>query len=223
MTEFELNDVIAGFKGRSFSTLQFAKKLEIKYPDIWESIVKQYGEGGKGAGKPYSAYSRVAHYLDKQANSGQIVKLDYRDAPSEWGSPIIRYWAENKENSGAQDYPDEIKNPGAVIEGAKKTVTVNRYERDASARKACIEKWGVNCFVCGFDFERAYGAIGAGFIHVHHLKPLSEIGEEYELNPVDDLRPLCPNCHAMTHRRVPAISIKEVKELLNYEVTRRLS
>ncbi len=41
----------------------------------------------------------------------------------------------------------------------------------------------------------------SGFIHVHHLKPQSSRGGEYEIDPVLDLVPVCPNCHAVMHRR----------------------
>ena len=99
-------------------------------------------------------------------------------------------------------------------EGAKRKVTVNAYERNFIARKKCINKYGFNCFICGFNFQKTYGEIGKEFIHVHHLKPLSEIQEEYEVNPIEDLRPVCPNCHAMLHRKIPAYSIDEIKDIL---------
>jgi len=89
--------------------------------------------------------------------------------------------------------PEEITSPGDVFEGARTTITVNAYERDPTARKRCIEKWGLACVACGFDFGRKFGALGEGFIHVHHLVPLSSIGSEYKLNPEQDLRPVCPN------------------------------
>lgn len=113
--------------------------------------------------------------------------------------------------------PEEIDYDEAatVTEGAKQTIQVNVYERDPNARRKCIAKWGVKCSVCSFDFAERYGVLGEGFIHVHHLKPLGEIGEQYELNPVFDLRPVCPNCHAMLHRKKPAISIEELARLLN--------
>ncbi len=181
------------------------------FPDSWNLIVEKYGEGGKGAGKSYTAFSRLAQHLNQRNNNGNLDKLDYRPAPPEWGSPVIRYWAEDKSQLGAQDFPEEIVIPEGIIEGAKKSIIVNSYERNSKAKAICIEKWGIKCFICDFDFEETYGAIGAGFIHVHHLKPISEIGEEYELNPQDDLRPLCPNCHSMVHRKVPVISIEELK------------
>lgn len=106
--------------------------------------------------------------------------------------------------------PEEIDEDEAqtVFEGASRSVRVNVYERDPSARRKCIAKWGLKCSVCSFDFAERYGELGEGFIHVHHLKPLGEVGEQYELNPITDLRPVCPNCHAMLHRKMPALSIE---------------
>jgi 5-methylcytosine-specific restriction protein A len=107
--------------------------------------------------------------------------------------------------------PEEIESePQGVIEGAKKQITVNIYERDPNARRKCIAYWKARCVVCEFNFGSVYGELGKGYIHVHHLKPLAEIGEEYVLDPVNDLRPVCPNCHAMLHRRKPALSIDEL-------------
>lgn len=111
-------------------------------------------------------------------------------------------------------YADEIDVTKNYVEGAARQITVNVHERSAEARTVCINHFGLNCCACGFNFEKTYGKIGSGFIHVHHLKSLSEIGKNYRLNPIDDLRPVCPNCHAMLHRRKPAYSIDELKQAM---------
>ncbi|MND65181.1 HNH endonuclease [Agrobacterium tumefaciens] len=98
------------------------------------------------------------------------------------------------------------------IEGALKEIKVNGYERDRRARQACIDHYGTDCQVCGLDFESRYGEIGAGFIHVHHVVPLASIGEQYEVDPVKDLIPVCPNCHAMLH--LGASSVSDLKRRL---------
>ena len=86
-------------------------------------------------------------------------------------------------------------------EGNRVSVTTNRYERDPKARTACIKHYGHVCFVCGFDFEKVYGDRGKGFIEVHHLSPLSELGgSKISIDPIQDMRPLCSNCHSMIHR-----------------------
>jgi len=114
-----------------------------------------------------------------------------------------------------QVLPEEVIGTDTYIEGATKVVTVNKYERDAKARKRCIAHFGCECQVCGFDFEKVYGDLGKGYIHVHHIVPLSEIGEEYEVNPEKDLVPLCPNCHAMIHRTQSAKSLCDLKLKIN--------
>jgi len=105
-------------------------------------------------------------------------------------------------------YPDDVAE--TFFEGAKKQITVNKYERNKTARDKCIDHYGCFCSVCGIDFEKIYGEIGKDFIHVHHIKPISEIGIEYELDPVKDLRPICPNCHSMVHRTKSAIPIDDL-------------
>jgi 5-methylcytosine-specific restriction endonuclease McrA len=117
----------------------------------------------------------------------------------------------------AQDtrlYPDEVDSSGPYSEGAVHQVTVNAYERDAEARKKCIAHYGARCFVCGFDFQLVYGTFAKGFIHVHHIIPLSQIGDTYEVHPLNDLRPVCPNCHAIIHLGGNCRSIDEVKQSL---------
>lgn len=101
---------------------------------------------------------------------------------------------------------------GHFPEGAVRRVTVNRYERDRRARAACIGHHGTACSVCGFDFEKCYGRLGRGLIHVHHLTELSAVGPGYNVDPVKDLRPICPNCHAMVHREIPALSITQLRK-----------
>jgi len=109
--------------------------------------------------------------------------------------------------------PDEIP-PGEYLEGNVHRITVNKYERDRSARRVCLEYYGSKCTVCDLSFESRYGTIGAGYIHVHHLVPISQVGEGYSVDPVEDLRPICPNCHAMIHRRSPPLSIEELRKEL---------
>jgi 5-methylcytosine-specific restriction enzyme A len=108
---------------------------------------------------------------------------------------------------------DEIAATG-LFEGTVTTVTVNAYERNPEARAQCIAHYGPVCVVCGFDFGTVYGNVAEGFIHVHHLKPLSEIGEEYEVDPVADLRPVCPNCHAVIHLGGEGRSIEDVQAMM---------
>lgn len=110
--------------------------------------------------------------------------------------------------------PDEIPGSDKLYEGIGRQVTVNAYERNPVARTRCIEAHGSSCCVCGFDFGAIYGPAAAGFVHVHHITPLALIGTRYEVDPVQDLRPVCPNCHAVIHMVHPPRSIEEVKKML---------
>jgi len=105
-------------------------------------------------------------------------------------------------------------NPEGLPEGGSVRVLVNRYERNQANRMVCLEIQGYTCLACGFNFQEVYGPTGEGFIHVHHVTPVSELVAGYVINPAKDLVPLCPNCHAMAHRSCPPLSIAELKELL---------
>jgi hypothetical protein len=110
--------------------------------------------------------------------------------------------------------PEEVPNGSTYSEGSVQQILVNRYERDPRAREECIRHYGATCFLCGFEFLAEYGEVMAGFIHVHHLRPLSGVGPDYQVDPVQDLRPVCPNCHAVLHRREPPYSLEEVRQFL---------
>jgi 5-methylcytosine-specific restriction protein A len=103
---------------------------------------------------------------------------------------------------------------GELEEGERLRVEVNRYERDARARERCLAHHGRRCAVCDLDFGERYGTIGEGFIHVHHVRPLSTSAGSISVDPVRDLQPVCPNCHAMLHRRLAPYTIVELRELL---------
>jgi 5-methylcytosine-specific restriction protein A len=87
-------------------------------------------------------------------------------------------------------------------------ITLSRYERNPFARQQCIDAHGLSCVVCGFNFEETYGDIGRDFIHIHQVQSSGEMA------PVEDLRPVCANCHAMIHRRGEALSIEEMRRIL---------
>lgn len=102
----------------------------------------------------------------------------------------------------------------AFVEGTPNHTMQTKYERNPFARKVCIEHFGLSCSVCDFNFEDVYGELGKGFIHVHHLTQVSKIGKQYIVDPIKDLIPVCPNCHAMLHRRKEGISLQELKSLI---------
>ena len=96
-------------------------------------------------------------------------------------------------------------------EGGRIDVSVSVIERNPENRRKCIEHYGTICRVCGFNFNEVYGAdIAKGFIHVHHHERLADAGEK-AVDPITDMSPLCPNCHAAAHFKTPPFTIGELK------------
>ena len=111
----------------------------------------------------------------------------------------------------------EYENTGNEMkEGNKEYIVSSKYERNPKARAACLAAHGTACSVCGIDFGKAYGAAFDGMIEVHHIVPLSQIGKEYVVDPVKDLIPVCPNCHAALHSKKDGVyTVSELKALKN--------
>lgn len=97
------------------------------------------------------------------------------------------------------------------IEGERRTLVHDVHERDPRARRACIEARGTRCAACGLSFAERYGALGAGFIEVHHLTPIAHAEGARPVDPARDLVPVCPNCHRMLHREDPPLAPEELR------------
>ena len=127
-----------------------------------------------------------------------------------------------KANASVFRLPEEIviEDSKGLTEGAKKTITVNAYERNPEARALCINHYKaqnngrIKCEICGFDFGKVYGEDFSEKIHIHHLKEISSIGEEYVVDAVADLLPVCPNCHMIAHSKTPAYTPDEIREMI---------
>jgi 5-methylcytosine-specific restriction protein A len=108
----------------------------------------------------------------------------------------------------------EVPSASVLTEGGMKAIELTTYERNAEARRLCIAHYGPTCQACGLQYEQKYGAIGADLIHVHHVTPLSAIGESYRVDPIRDLIPLCATCHHVAHRRNPPYSVAEIRRAI---------
>lgn len=153
----------------------------------------------------------VATEADVRKIDGRLLDTDMPDGSRRNCKSALNAYLQFHADSKLVDvsvYPDEIERH---FEGLLKQVTVNKFERNTKARKACIEHYKAICQVCNFSFAEIYGDIGRDFIHVHHIVPLSDIEEEYQVDPIKDLVPVCPNCHAMIHRKSPPYSVEELQ------------
>ena len=125
-----------------------------------------------------------------------------------------------KQNDTPIHYADEMEADIEHHEGAITECKYRRRIRNREARNRCIDIKGCKCTVCNFDFEAVYGEFGKGFIHVHHITPMAEREGKYFVDIQDDLVPVCPNCHAMLHKRIDDryLSIEDLSKIFNNDI-----
>jgi predicted HNH restriction endonuclease len=121
-----------------------------------------------------------------------------------------------------EDFDENI----LITEGVRKYISQNTniYVRSLKLREYAInyftEKGKLKCSCCSFDFYDFYGDIGKNFIEIHHIKPIfkyenEDITKTLE-NAVQNLVPLCSNCHRMIHKnRKTPLSISELNKNIN--------
>lgn len=86
-------------------------------------------------------------------------------------------------------------------------------ENDPDTRLEVLKVHGLDCWICGFNYESSYGELGKGLIQVHYK------GKEVktEVNLVEDFIPLCGNCHAMVHMMEDSgAGIKDLKDYVRF-------
>ena len=99
-------------------------------------------------------------------------------------------------------------------EGELTRIYCNSYSRSARNRARCLEAYGYTCRACLLTPESIYGQLGRSVIHVHHRTPVSMMESVSKVDPVQDLVPLCPNCHNFAHKRTPPFSPEEIQSVL---------
>ena len=110
-----------------------------------------------------------------------------------------------------------------VLEGKANIKTSKTKERSKMLREAAVKYYTVDdrikCCACGFDFTEKYGEHGAGYIQIHHEKPIYQYSDEgfstYIKEAILNTKPLCANCHCMIHRnKTHMLEIEELKEII---------
>lgn len=101
------------------------------------------------------------------------------------------------------------------VEGELTESLIKKRERSSRNRLLCLSIHGDQCGVCRADPKTKYGSELGSILEVHHIEPLAEVGTAKAYNPSIDLIPLCPNCHRAIHKRKPAYTPDELKELLD--------
>jgi 5-methylcytosine-specific restriction protein A len=145
--------------------------------------------------------------------SGISIKTEYLSTLE-----ALWYGYQNSSHEPKEQDINQLETEKTFLEGKAYSVLQIRYERDSEAREVCLDKKGYSCRICDFNFQKIYGEVGKGYIHVHHIKMVKDMGEPTKTNPETDLEPVCPNCHAMLHKRNPPFSIVELKEIIKSQI-----
>lgn len=222
--KYKVNDIVYIYCTKPYQRIMYKTKVEkinLKFDEIrddkefWKENDK-YEKSKDGT----FVKLRLIDKVDTERLSLEFLKENGLKAapqgPIRASENLVSYINEQfKDDYLDSVFPDEISE--VLFEGLKEQVSVNKYERSSRARKKCIEYHGTSCSVCRMNFEEVYGEIGKGFIHVHHIVPLSEINSEYKLNYKDDLIPVCPNCHSMLHKKIDGVqvSLDTLKKIFN--------
>lgn len=144
---------------------------------------------------------------------GQYIKDFYRGY--HWNCEVVKRARNLQIEDINDDYQSEQESLDGHTEGRRKEYYTTKYERNSKNRKDAIRIHGTKCMICGFDFEKVYGELGANYIEVHHIKPLASLDEETTVDPRTDLVCVCANCHRMLHRfKSYMMSIEELKTIV---------
>lgn len=157
--------------------------------------------------------------VQRKAEDIRTLHPDYKGVPTRGGSltaAVVERWLEDPA-AGRRDAAvarqlmesGEVLEPAtdqesAASEGRLIAAWVRRRERDPAIRRHKLEDVAKSgrprdCEVCGFNFDRVYGADHAvGYVEVRHVVPLHVSG--LTTTRLDDLVLLCANCHRMLHR-----------------------
>ena len=110
-----------------------------------------------------------------------------------------------------------------IEEGTRRVENVQVYERSRKLREAAINRHTINghiqCSACSFDFYEAYGERGRGYIEIHHQKPIFQYEEQdtgkFIENALQNVIPVCSNCHRMIHREKNApMTVEDLRQLI---------
>ncbi len=163
----------------------------------------------------YESPKYIATFLDRFLAGARTASGVGETRNSSYLFALAEAWLEAHGAGPFELAMDEPPTPEALREGRRFERVVKAYERSRQARDACVAVFGTACSICQFDFGQRYGPDAAGFIHVHHLNPMALARGERTVDPARDLRPVCPNCHAVIHLGGGCRSIEEVREMLS--------
>ncbi len=224
--KYELGDTVYIYCSKPLQMLQYkcrVEKMDLNSNQIRDD--KEYWlneeEYYKSLNGKFMRLNLIEQVSNNKMKLDQLIQNGFKSAPQ---GPVkikdqrlLKYIEKFFTDSYQSDFfPEVLNEEQTEYEGAKRTIVVNKYERSSKARENAVKFHGFKCKVCGISFEETYGLIGKGFIHIHHLVPINEIGKNYKIDYQRDLIPVCPNCHSMLHRKLNGkeLTVDELKKLI---------
>ena len=191
-TEMELTDFI-----RRHDDIKFHRIYECTDHKYYDRVRNKIATNASmrqeddAAGQQYSIHLKIySSFLESKAFKG-LFKKKINIEGTEEREPKIA----SSTSSILQKHKERT-----MTEGERKHVEFETAHRNPALRQACIDKYGYQCQCCGMNFTDLYGEeLGAQFIEVHHMKMLSTYDENRPDDYVENLVPLCSNCHSMIH------------------------
>lgn len=192
------------------------KKLKAKAIDIQANFPLQgflSGDGvelaSAGLGSDYEkAVIYYKKYFTKNLPDNEVLENDLKVLVSFYNNYLL-------ESNVLTEGVDFSVYTGKVEEG--KRLLKQHYVRERNpgivrmAKEEVLKKdKELRCLACDFSFREHYGERGENFIEAHHKKPVSEM-KAGDKTSSDDIVFVCSNCHRMIHRKMPWLSIKELK------------
>jgi hypothetical protein len=98
-----------------------------------------------------------------------------------------------------------------AAEGHKRKRLVASVARSIALRRLALKRHGATCRACDLKFLKKYDGLKTDCIELHHVSPLSR---GLRISTIDDLVPLCPNCHRVAHSTKPPLSISAIRQML---------
>ena len=195
---------IADFTERELA--EFIRQYaDSRFKDVYEELDHNY-------------YNRISHLIPlnpemKEAN--EAADLKYSVHLKQWTSFLeskaFKELFKKKRPSADKPKATNPAEPAKPLappfreetEGERKHIVkeTDVVRRNPQLRQQCIDRYGYQCQCCGMNFAELYGEeLGANFIEVHHLRPISTYEKDgIPENFLENLVPLCSNCHSMIH------------------------
>lgn len=226
MTEVQIVDEICNYEPTNTWVLRAKVVAKFKPGKLYPSTLEEFSVNHRHITKEYffNTGANIVN-LEAQLDTAEIELVDGYKNLTNMNEQILTIGKLEeifKDQINLVDiWQEDLELQSGHWEGSRISVYVNKYERSAKARQLCIEHYGTDCFICKQNMAAIYGDTALGLVHVHHVKPLAGISEEYQVDPVKDLVPICPNCHAVIHRKYPPYTVQEVTEM--YQVKLKTS